>query len=94
MSASCMLFSGAEYNTAKPVEHTEANGEASAGDPHNFQYSRVPQLLGNTHVVELGRDELIVRLNAPRPMVPCIRGGKLTEENIVSSSHGPLFLYL
>lgn len=57
---------GIEHKTVEEVQHTEANREAGAGDPHDFQHSRVPQLLGDTHVVELGWDELIVWLNAPK----------------------------
>lgn len=64
-----------ERNRAEPVQHTEADREAGSGDPHDFQHSRVPQLLGDTHVVELGRDELIVRLDAPERGASYIGGG-------------------
>ncbi len=52
------------FGESRPVL-TEADRKAGAGHANDLEHSRVPELLGDAHVVELGRDQLIVRLDAP-----------------------------
>ena len=51
--------------TLHELMNSQTNGESRSRHANDLEHSGVPQLLGDTHVVELGRDELVVRLDAP-----------------------------